>query len=139
MSAIIDGFELKFVSRLRKAERRHNGQLIDTIPVTWANSWRQGSAVPDTAPPLKSSKQHAAPTREAFVEVWWKDVAEMQARKADPLPFVVALAMTKPDGEKAEKFAEFRGVFEVAATGVELSPNSLETKVIRRMKPSADA
>lgn len=137
MSQIVDGFELKFVSRVRKAERRQNGRLIDTIPVTWAKTWRQAPPVRPTAAP-KGSKVVAAP-KEIFLEVWYHDAAEMEARKADSAPFVVALASTQSAEGKPDKFSEFRGVFEVTATGEVLSPNSLESKVIRRAKPAAEA
>ncbi len=133
--SFVDGFELKFLSRVQRAERRRDGRLIDTIPVSWAKSWRQAPiVVPENgaAPPPTKGAKKAAP-REAFVEVTCKDPDELKAMKAEKKPFAIALAATKPNGEKAERFGEFRGVFEVAATGVELSPTSLETKVIRRI------
>jgi hypothetical protein len=137
MPQTVDGFELKFVSRLRKAERRHNGRLIDTIPVTWASTWRQAPPVKSSAAP-KGAKAAAAAPKEIFLEVWYQDAAEMEARKADAAPFIVAVATTKGDEGKPEKFAEFRGVFEVIATGEVLGPNSLESKIIRRAKPAAE-
>ena len=62
----------------------------------------------------------------------------MEARKGDAAPFVVAVAATSEVAGKPDKFAEFRGVFEVVATGTTLSPNSLESKVIRRARPMAE-
>lgn len=134
--ALIDGFDLKFVSRTGKAERRHKGRLIDTIPVSWAASWRQGPAKEFRAP--KGSKE-APPRRDVFVEVCFQDAAEMQARKTDPEPFVVALAVAKTAAGVPDKFSEFRGVFEVAVTGAQSSTGCLETKVICRLTPAADA
>ncbi len=137
MAQIIDGFELKFVSRLRKAERRQNGRLIDTIPVTWAKTWRQAPPVKVSAAP-KGAKVVPAP-RDIFLEIWYQDAAEMEARKGDAAPFIVAMATTSEVAGKPDKFSEFRGVFEVTATGEALSPNSLESKVIRRAKPVPEA
>ena len=91
MAQVIDGFELKFVSRLRKAERRQNGRLLDTIPVTWAKSWRQVT-VPRTAPQPKG--KIVPEQKESFIEVWYQDAAEMEARKGDAAPLVVAVATT---------------------------------------------
>lgn len=140
MAQIIDGFELKYVSRLRKAERRQNGRLIDTIPVTWAKTWRQAPPVAPTAAPKGARvTKMAAPPRDIFLEVWYQDAAEMEARKGDGAPFFVALATTSEVAGKPDKFSEFRGVFEVTATGEALSPNSLESKVIRRAKPAPEA
>ncbi|MBM3533884.1 MAG: hypothetical protein FJX60_12710 [Alphaproteobacteria bacterium] len=140
MTSFVDGFELRFLSQSQSAERKLNGRLLDVIPVAWVASWRNGpppdmrAPSPDAstaAPRPKASRR--PPPREAFVEIRFDDAAEMAAQKT-AAPFVVALALARPAGEKARRgVAEFRGVFEVQATGVELSPNSLETKVIRRV------
>ena len=116
MAHSVDGFDLRFTSRTSwKAERRHAGRLIDIVPVTWTKGRRQ--AGPDI-----------------FQEVWFQDCDEMEARRADPNPFVVAVAVAKDYAKKPHEFDEFRGVFEVAATGKLLSKNSLETRVVQRLK-----
>jgi hypothetical protein len=144
MTSFVDGFELRFVSRTQSAERRLNGRLLDTIPVAWVASWRNGPP-PDMRTPL-ANVSTAAPTpkasskgsrkvqpRDAFVEIRYLDAEAMAAHKAGTTPFVVALALARPTDEKRGGVADFRGVFEVAPTGVELSPTSIETKVIRRV------
>jgi len=138
MTSFVDGYELRFVSHTQSAERRLNGRLIDVIPVAWVASWRNGPPPDMRSPPAPPSKTKTPPKRppprEAFVEIHFGDVTEMESQKKAP-PFVVALALARPAGEKAKRggVAEFRGVFEVQATGVELSANSLETRVIRRV------
>lgn len=138
--SIVDGFDLKYVSRTQSAERRLNGRLVDTIPVVWAASWRSTPAPSaGEASPSGKAARRAAP-REAFVAIDFQDAEALAATKAKPEPFVVALAHAKPKGEKSRGAAtEFRGVFEVSPTGVELSPTSLETKVIRRVVAGAES
>jgi hypothetical protein len=131
--SLVDGFDLKFVSRTQSAERRHNGRLIDTIPVAWTASWRSGPApVAPDALPGKAARRAQPP--QVFVEIAFNDPADMAAQQAKPVPFVVALAEAKPKTERSRGgAADFRGVFEVTPTGVQLSPTSLETRVIRRV------
>lgn len=156
--ALVDGFDLKFVSRTQSAERRLNGRLVDVIPVAWVSSWRNGPMplvplqVPSAAAPMpannakrkRSTKSvtkvvKKAPARDAFVEIRFPD-REAMAALAPDAPFVVALALARPSGSSARGgAAEFRGVFEVAPTGVALSPTSIETRVIRRVVGGAEA
>lgn len=134
--SLVDGFELKFVSRTQSAERRHNGRLVDTVPVAWVSSWRNGEAPVASEAAPKNAKKSAP--REAFLEIAFHDADEMAAQKAKAEPFVVALAQAKAKGDKSRAAAtEFRGVFEVAPTGVELSPLSLETRILRRVVAGA--
>ena len=131
MSELVDGYELKYLMRTQTAERRVHGRLVDTVPVAWASSWRSALPTKETdALPTKSAKKGQ---RDAFVEIGFGDAGEMAKRKAASEPFVVAVAHAQPKGEKGRTI-EFRGVFEVTPTGVELSPNSIETRVIRRMQ-----
>jgi hypothetical protein len=130
--AFVDGFELKYVSRNQTAERRLNGRLVDTIPVAWVASWRNGPPPDMRGPAPKANASKKPQARDAFVEIRFVDADAMAAQKAVS-PFVVALALARPASEKRGGTAEFRGVFEVAPTGVELSPTSIETKVIRRL------
>lgn len=143
MTSFVDGFELRFVSRTQSAERRLNGRLLDTIPVAWVGSWRNGPPpdmrtpppnVSTAAPPQKGSAKASrkAQPRDAFVEIRFLDAEAMAQQKAGT-PFVVALALARSGEEKRGGVADFRGVFEVAPTGIELSATSLETKVIRRV------
>lgn len=127
--SLVDGFDLKFLSRTQSAERRLHGRLIDTIPVAWATSWRSAPAA-DAAGTAGKAPRNAA--REVFIQVSVKDAEELAALKAKPAPFVVALAEARAEGKRGS-LADFRGVFEVSPTGVEPSPTTLETRVIRRV------
>jgi hypothetical protein len=128
MPVLIDGFQLKFNTRTRMAERRW-GSSVDLVPVIWLKDWRQGPA------PRREKDAKTPPRRDSFVAVHCADPADMPARAADPQPFAVALATTKTRGEGQESFGEFRGVFEVVATGIRLSPESFEARVVRRLNP----
>ncbi len=133
MSSLVDGYGLKFVSRTQSAERRLNGRLIDSVRVAWADTWR--SVPPPKEPdalPAKASRKKAAP-RDAYLAIAVKDSEERAKLIATPQPFVVAVARQREKGETGRNLVEFRGVFEVAPTGVELSPTTIETKVIRRI------
>jgi hypothetical protein len=136
MAAQIDGFELKYIARTRMAERRLNGALIDRVPVAWAVSWRQVSAPrPLGAAAPTSKKPHKAPPPDVFVTIRCDDAVERKTRLGEEAPFVIALALSRRADDGPEKFVEFRGVFEVAATGIELPPDSFEARVIRRARP----
>ena len=112
----IDGFDLNFTARTSwKAERRHLGHLLDIVPVTWTKGWRRD---PDS--------------KESFLEVWYQDQVEMEKQRTNPMPFVIALAIAENYTRQPREFKEFRGLFEVVSTGVALSENSIETKVLKR-------
>jgi hypothetical protein len=114
MPHTVDGYDLTFTSRRSwKAHRRVRGRLIDVVPVTWTKGRRQDPV-----------------SKEIFQEVWYQDPSEMAARLSDPTPFVVALATAKDYNVLPHAFHEFRGLFEVVATGKSLGPHSIETKVI---------
>ena len=116
MTHPVDGFELKFTSRGSwKAERHEHGRLVDIIPVTW-------------------TKGRRVVANQIFQEVWYQDHSELAARAVDASPFVVALAIAKDYSTLAQAFQEFRGVFEVVATGKILSDDSIETKVLHRVR-----
>jgi len=118
MNHIVDGFEMKFTNPSSwKAERRQGGKLIDVVPVTWTKGWRQ-----------------EAGNKGVLLEIWYQERLEMQRRRTNPAPFVVALASAKDYAQFPYQFEAFRGVYEVAATGQQLSPNSLEARVIRRIR-----
>jgi hypothetical protein len=127
MPVLIDGFLLKYNTRTRMAERRW-GDSVDLVPVVWLKDWRQGPA------PRREKDSKTPPRRESFVAVHCAEPAETPKRAADPQPFTVALATTKARGE-SEGFGEFRGVFEVVATGITLSEDSFEARVVRRLTP----
>lgn len=72
----VDGYELKYVSRTSwKAERRSAGKLLDVVPVTWTDGWRQDPS-----------------TKDRFLPVWFKDRSEMEKQRTNAVPFVVAVA-----------------------------------------------
>jgi hypothetical protein len=84
---------------------------MDIVPVTWTHG-RQG----------------------ALQEVWFQQPQELEAALQSNAPFIVALAHPKDPDAEPIAFKEFRGLFEVAPTGRRLSENSIETRVLRRVK-----
>ena len=116
MGHSVDGFDLKYVSRTSwKAERRDRGKLVDIVPVTWTDAQhRKGS--------------------EIIQVVYYQKPDELELARLNPEPFIIALAAPKHPTARPRQFDEFRGVFEVVATGRALDEESIETKVIRRVK-----
>jgi hypothetical protein len=114
MPHLVDGFEVAFTSRRSwKATLRCHGRLIDTVPVTWTKGrWQTG---PDV-----------------FQAVWFQNADELEAYRTSSAPFRVALAIAKDYAEHPHQFQEFRGIFEVQATGEQLSETSIQTRVLRR-------
>lgn len=114
MPHIVDGFEVTFTSRRSwKADLRRYGRLIETVPVTWTKGrWQAG---PDL-----------------FQEVWFQSEDDLEAYRTSRSPFRVAVALAKDYNEYPHQFQEFRGIFEVVATGERLSDHSIQTKVLRR-------
>lgn len=118
MPHYVDGFELTFTSRTGwKAERRLLNQKLDVVPVT-----------------LTKGRRQVASSKEVFLEVWYRNAEEMRYRAADLNPFIVALAKAKNDLGSPPIFDEFVGIFRVIPTGVFLSENSIEAKVLERVK-----
>ncbi len=118
MAHVVDGFELTFTSRTSwKAERRDKGLVVDVVPVTWTKGWRSD---PETGG--------------KFLEVWFQDPVELQERNDDREPFVVALAIARDYLRHPHEFSEFRGIFRVIPTGIILSHNSIECRVIERVR-----
>jgi hypothetical protein len=114
MSYHVDGFDLKFTSRTSwKAERRRNGELLDVVPVAWANDWRQADG--------------------PFLGVWLRNGQELTR----PEPFIVAVAKAKDYKALPHEVASIVGVFKVVPTGNiwrERSRTSLlETRVLKRI------
>jgi hypothetical protein len=90
---------------------RLHGRLIDTVPVTWTKGrWQAGGDV--------------------FQEVWFSQADELETYRTSTEPFRIALATAKD--HHPHEFQDFRGIFEVRATGERLSDNSIQTKVLRR-------
>jgi hypothetical protein len=115
MSHEVDGYDLTFTSRTSwKAERRRGGKLIDVVPVTWTKGIRGNGKI-------------------EFLEVWLRS-KELKEYNSRTEPFVVALAIAKDYNQTPHSFQEFRGLFEVQATGTLLSDRSIETRVLRRIK-----
>ena len=118
MPHYVDGFQLKFTSRTSwKAELRLLNQRIDLVPVTLTKGRRQGASPQDV-----------------FLEVWYRNAEELRRRAADPNAFVLALAKAKDDHEVPSVFDSFVGIFRVIPTGTPLSENSIETKVLERVR-----
>jgi len=118
MPHYVDGFELTFTSRTGwKAERRLRNQKLDVVPVT-----------------LTKGRRQVASSKEVFLEIWYRNTEEMRYRAADLNPFIVALAKAKNDLESPPIFDEFVGIFRVVPTGAFLSENSIEAKILERVK-----
>jgi hypothetical protein len=49
-------------------------------------------------------------------------------------PFLVALALADDYGQTPRKVRAFQGIFGVTSTGVQISPDGIETKVLRRAR-----
>ena len=114
MSHYVDGFDVTFTHRRSwKADLRCRGRLVDTVPVTWTKGrWQAGLDI--------------------FQEVWFQDESDLEAHRTTTRPFKIALATAKDYSQHPHQFEEFRGIFEVQATGERLSDNSIQTKVLRR-------
>lgn len=71
-----------------------------------------------------------------MLEVWFKRPDELEVQMMSREPFVVALAIAKDYNVHPHAFQEFRGVFEVVATGNMGGSEggiSIETRIIRRL------
>jgi hypothetical protein len=58
----------------------------------------------------------------------------MEVRRTDPTPFVVALAVAKDYSIQPHAFHAFQCLYKVSATGGVLSDQSIETKVLERVR-----
>jgi hypothetical protein len=110
----VDGFQLRFTGRRSwKARWLLHNRTLDIVPVTWTRGWNaQG----------------------IFLEVWYRSAEELKQRAADQNAFVVALARAKNYREFPHAFEQFVGLFRVIPTGIVLSENSIETKVLERVR-----
>lgn len=116
-----DGFGLEFTSRTSwKARRYRNGQEVDVVPITWTKGLRFDESAKAT-----------------YLEVWYRNRIELENQQKSTEPFVVAVAFGNYD-VMPHRFKEFRGVFEVRATGRRLSERSIETMVLRRLNAERD-
>jgi hypothetical protein len=110
----IDGFDVTFTSRRSwKAKLRCRGRVVETVPVTWTKGRRQAES-------------------DIFQEVWFQNEKDLEAHRTDVEPFRIALAVAKDYAQHPHQFQEFKGVFEVLATGERLSDLSIQTRVLRR-------
>jgi hypothetical protein len=113
MGHAVDGFELKYTSRRSwKAERSERGKAIDVIPVTWADAWNAA---------------------DGLLEVYFQDPNEMEVALQNREPFIVALAAAKHPTARPREFLEFRGIYEVVATGESNGEDGIHTTVRRRV------
>ena len=115
MSHPVDGFQLSFKGRSWKANWLLHNRTLDIVPVTWTRGWRKDA-------------------QGIFLEVWYRRAEELKQRAADPNAFVVALARAKDYREFPHAFEQFVGLFRVIPTGIVLSINSIETKVLERLR-----
>jgi len=113
-----DGFGLQFTSRTSwKAKLTNGTKLIAVIPVTWTKGYTKD---------FDSGGY--------FLEVWYRNSAELEFALASTEPFLVAMAFAKDYSKLPHVFDCFTGVFEVISTGVRTSDISIRTRVIRRVK-----
>lgn len=113
LAHLVDGFKVRFTHRTSwKAEIR-SGDFVAIGPVVWTiGRWLRG--------------------REIFQEVRFQDPSEMEQARLCQEPFLVALALADDYGQTPRKVRAFQGIFLVTSTGVQISPDGIETKVIRR-------
>jgi hypothetical protein len=118
MSHYVGGYKLSFTYRTSwKARRRLLNREVDIVPVTLTKGRRQG-----------------ATSKEVFFQVWYQDAEELKCRLADPSAFVVALAKAKDDYKIPPEVDDIVGIFRVVPMGIILSKNSIETKVLERVR-----
>jgi hypothetical protein len=99
-----------------KAEIRAHGQLIAIAPVVWTEDRRQSG-------------------REAFQAVRFKDPSEMEQTRVCREPFIMALAKAENYESRRRKVKVFQGIFEVVPNGIQIRPDGIDTRVIRRRYP----
>jgi hypothetical protein len=68
-----------------------------------------------------------------FQEVWYQNEDELAAARDSKDPFIVAVALAKDYGQHPHQFRSFQAIFEVVSTGRQLTRQSIETKVLRRV------
>jgi hypothetical protein len=110
----VDGFDVAFASRRGwKADLWCRGHLFEGVPVTWTKGRVQSGS-------------------DIFQEVWFQNEKDLEAHRNKTEPFIIALAIAKDYAQHPHQFDEFRGIFEVQATGERLSEISIQTRVLRR-------
>jgi hypothetical protein len=72
--------------------------------------------------------------RETFQEVRFQDLGEMEQARVCQEPFLVVLAVAEDYNQNPRKVRAFQGIFWVKSTGVQISPDGIETKVIGRAR-----
>lgn len=116
MTTLVDGFGLKFTGRTTwKAERSEFGSVIDIVPVTWTKGMNREAKT---------------------LEVWFRNPVELQAHRISREPFIVAVAIAKDYDVSPHEYKEFRGVYQVVATGNMGCYNdgmAIETTMLRRI------
>jgi hypothetical protein len=111
----VGGLELRYTHRRRwKAEIRAYGRIQAVVPVTWTKARRQEG-------------------KQVYQEVWYKDPNELESVRRSNEPFVVAVALAKNYDAYPREFESFGAVFEVISTGKQITDESLETRVLRRL------
>lgn len=116
MVHFVDGFKVRFTHRTSwKAEIRAHRALIAIAPVAWTESRRQCG-------------------RDAFQGVRFQDASEMEQTRLRREPFIVALAVAEDYNNRPRKVRTFQGIFEVLSTGIQIKPDEIDTKIIRRLR-----
>jgi hypothetical protein len=72
-------------------------------------------------------------SNEIFLKVWYRDDAE-RAAMSSQRSLSLSRCIAKDYQTFPHAFQEFRGLFEVAATGVAFDDGSIETRVLRRVR-----
>lgn len=115
MTHQLDGFELKFTSRRSwKAERRHNGKLLDIVPVTWSKDLHRDG-------------------KQKFLLVHFTNTDESEKYRTQQKSYIVAVAEAKDYSAEKLSFSKFTALYEVVSTGKKLNDHSIETRIIGRV------
>jgi hypothetical protein len=113
---VVGGFKVRFTHRTSwKAEIRSGRDFVAVGPVVWTIGRR-----------LRG--------RETFQEVRFQDLGEMEQARVGQEPFLVVLALAEDYNQSPRKVRAFQGIFWVKSTGIQISPDGIETKVTGRAR-----
>ena len=118
MTHRIDGFTADFTHRGSwKAHLYRDGTLVDTVPVTWTKGTRRETA-----------------TKEWFQRVWFSKQEEIDAALTNPKPFLVIVALAEEYRILPHSVKHMNAVYRVIPTGESAEPQTIECKVLERIR-----
>lgn len=116
MAHDLDGFEVSYTSRTSwKAYISDDGKVLATAPVTWTKGTRRQG-------------------QEWFQRVWFQKNDEAEKHDASKEPFIVLVAQAHDYEVHPHAFKHFNCIYEVVALGQGVKEQSIECKVIRRIR-----